>query len=227
MMEPTIGRVVHLYLNGARPKTWNGQNVAQLPAADHFIALVSYVHPRKPEAEHEINVAAFDHFGQPFTVNGIPLVAPDTQMPPNGMPFARWMPYQVSKAARGDHNSESAEPRPCQTAMRVDAIETLVHRLCKRVGPLDAEDRPDADPLAPTAGDLAREELASPPIPANRCVMIERATGQRCNGAGVHYSARVDGWLCERHASPAQAEHTTVSPQLVPEDQPEGEDAPT
>lgn len=194
MMTPTIGRVVHLHLNGARPKTWNGQNVVQLPAADHFVALVCYVHPRKPEGEHEINVAAFDHFGQTFSVNGIALVGPGVQMPANGTPFARWMPYQVQKATRGDHNSESAEPRPV---------------------PL---------PETKTAGELAREELRDPP---RRCVMIEPATGQQCDRMGTVYSRNCSGMICEHHAAQRDAPAGAAAPQLVPNDQPEGEDAPS
>lgn len=92
-MEATIGQPVRLYLNGGEAKTWNGQSVAPFPGADYFAAIIAFAHGRKQTTTDSqyVNVAAWDHFGDSFTVGEIPLVGPDVQMPADGKPFARWI----------------------------------------------------------------------------------------------------------------------------------------
>jgi hypothetical protein len=96
MISPSIGRIVWLYLRG---KT-------QLQAKEQpHAAIVAYVH-----SDTLINVAYFDSNGLHQRAAGVRLLQEGEEAP--GTPFCAWMPYQQEKAKAGDHNSESAEPRP-------------------------------------------------------------------------------------------------------------------
>lgn len=87
MMKPTIGRIVHYQLTERRI----------LPA------IITAVH-----SEECINLQVF---GDPSS--GDPNVIGRTSVV-RGERIGEWdwMAYQKEKAAAGDHNSESAEPRP-------------------------------------------------------------------------------------------------------------------
>ena len=81
-MKPTVGRVV--YYN-------DGPN--------HLASIIT-----KVWSENSVNLVIFGTDGK--SESGIKIT--------NGQRLGQWdwMPYQKEKAAAGDHNSESAEPRP-------------------------------------------------------------------------------------------------------------------
>jgi hypothetical protein len=85
MMQPTVGRVVH----------YRNQSKSDQPCC----ALIVYVWN-----EDLVNLVSFDMFGNPEPHTSVYRGLKDYQW--------EWMPYQKQKAAAGDHNSESAEPRP-------------------------------------------------------------------------------------------------------------------
>lgn len=80
MITPTIGRVVWV----VRPASTNDINQAE-------VGLIAYVW-----SDHCINVAGFDHNGQPFSITSLPLVQEGEPKPEGN--FAAWMPYQVGQA---------------------------------------------------------------------------------------------------------------------------------
>lgn len=84
MMSPTVGRVVHYHKPGHDQP---------------YCALIVYVHN-----ETLVNLVVFDQFGNAEGHTSVYRGQNNYQWD--------WMPYQKAKAAAGDHNSESAEPRP-------------------------------------------------------------------------------------------------------------------
>jgi hypothetical protein len=84
MIKPTIGRVVWVF----RPLHTNDINQAEP-------AFVCYVWN-----DRMINVAGFDHNGQPFALTSLQLVQDDEPKPEGN--FAAWMPYQKAQAAATD-----------------------------------------------------------------------------------------------------------------------------
>lgn len=82
MIVPTVGRVVWV----VRPTDTNDIRQPE-------IGLIAYVH-----SEHYINVAGFDHNGQPFSLTSLPLVQEGEPKPEGN--FAAWMPYQVGQAKK-------------------------------------------------------------------------------------------------------------------------------
>lgn len=86
MMVPTVGRVV--YYN---------QGTGESPKL--LAAIIAWVW-----SETVVNLMVIDPNGVPHGQTSIPYGAGGNQWD--------WMPYQKSKAAAGDHTSESAEPRP-------------------------------------------------------------------------------------------------------------------
>ena len=86
MMSPTVGRVVY-YNQGTKedPKL--------------LASIIAFVW-----SESMVNLMAIDPNGNPVSKTS---VAQGT-----GAGNWDWMPYQKSKAEAGNHNSESAEPRP-------------------------------------------------------------------------------------------------------------------
>ena len=84
MMKPTIGRVVYY-------KDSTG--------AHQSAAIIAYVH-----TDECVNLMVIDQNGNPSGRTNVM----------NGTWAGQWdwMPYQKVKAEAGDHNSESAEPRP-------------------------------------------------------------------------------------------------------------------
>lgn len=91
MMKPTIGRVVYFF-----------GPVSRIDRPE--CALVVYVHD-----EYMVNLAVFDHNGVQRAETSV--YSKEAPVDSNGGRWD-WMPYQKQKAAVGDHNSESAEPRP-------------------------------------------------------------------------------------------------------------------
>lgn len=83
MIQPTIGRVVWVY----RPLASSDINQPE-------VGLVTYVY-----SAHCINVAGFDHIGQPFTLTSLTLVQENEQKPEGN--YAAWMPYQIGQAKKG------------------------------------------------------------------------------------------------------------------------------
>jgi hypothetical protein len=91
IISPTVGRVVWVFRPAHNRKP-------QQPE----VGLVAYVHD-----DHLINVAGFDHYGDPFKLTSLPLVQPDEPKPEGN--FAAWMPYQQGQAAK---HAEPPAPAP-------------------------------------------------------------------------------------------------------------------
>ncbi len=100
VITPTVGRVVYFipaencyafgyYLSKGKP----------------LAALVTEVH-----SDRLVNLAVFDSCGKSFGKTSVTLRQAEDAVP--GGEYCEWMPYQISKAAEGKNNSESAEPRP-------------------------------------------------------------------------------------------------------------------
>ena len=92
MMNPTVGRVV--YFN-------NGTNEEPKLLA----AIIAYVW-----SEINVNLMVIDPNGNPFSKTSIVRASVG-----DSAGKWDWMPYQKQKASEGNHNSESAEPRPERT----------------------------------------------------------------------------------------------------------------
>lgn len=84
MIKPTVGRVVWV----VRPRSTN--DISQPEAG-----LVAYVWN-----DRCINVAGFDHNGEPFRLTSLTLIQ-DEEPKPEGN-FACWMPYQKGQALKND-----------------------------------------------------------------------------------------------------------------------------
>lgn len=80
MIKPTIGRVV-----------WFRE--VQEEAAQPKSALICFVH-----SDTEVNLAVFDHNGNPFSMRKVTLYQGEGPRP-EGI-FAEWMPYQIGQAAK-------------------------------------------------------------------------------------------------------------------------------
>lgn len=91
LITPTIGRVVWFYPE-ATP--------AGHPEDQPFAALVTYVH-----SDRCINVAAFDHNGDPLKYTSVRLLQQGDPKPASGS-YAQWMPYQLGQAKK--HEGVSA-----------------------------------------------------------------------------------------------------------------------
>lgn len=100
-ITPTVGRVVH-FIPKAEKYAFGYAFVAGRPHA----ALVTAVH-----GDRCVNLAAFDANGKTYGFTSVTLRQPEDAVPEYG-DYCEWMPYQTNKAAAGNNNSESAEPRP-------------------------------------------------------------------------------------------------------------------
>lgn len=89
MMKPTVGRVVYFHEHESQPQP--------------YAAIITYVH-----TDMVVNLVIFDANGNPMPRASVPLSSSVSHT----HYVWSWMPYQLAKAAAGDHNSESAEPRP-------------------------------------------------------------------------------------------------------------------
>lgn len=101
MISPTVGRVVWVI----RPRETT--DIEQPEAA-----FVTYVH-----SDRMINVAGFDHNGNPFKMTSLTLVQDDDPKPE--WEFACWMPYQKGQAAK--HEAQEANQRQ-SNAQAVSAL---------------------------------------------------------------------------------------------------------
>lgn len=97
MITPTVGRVV-----------WFHQGTSGIfPGSEGACAaIVAHVW-----GDRMINLCVIDANGNTHARTSVPLVHDGDEKPASGF-CCEWMPYQKQKAAAGDHNSESAEPRP-------------------------------------------------------------------------------------------------------------------
>lgn len=82
IIPPTVGRVVWIR-HADHPES-------EQPEA----GVVAYVH-----SDRCINVAGFDHNGQPFSKTSVTLVQQDDPTPTAGI-YAEWMPYQLGQAKK-------------------------------------------------------------------------------------------------------------------------------
>lgn len=102
MIQPTVGRVVWF-----RPAENDYRVTADVPIANEpLAAIVAKVH-----GDRLVNLCVIDQLGRSHARQNVPLLQDDDAKPDEGC-FCCWMPYQKQKAAAGDGNSESAEPRP-------------------------------------------------------------------------------------------------------------------
>lgn len=85
-IEPTVGRVVLVYLGGERQKATNQPNAG----------IIAFVHP----SGKLVNLTVCDHYGAPFGAMNVPLIQAGDPMPPNNERFCEWMPYQLGQAER-------------------------------------------------------------------------------------------------------------------------------
>ena len=83
MIKPTVGRVV-----------WVSRPYESADPKQPEAGLITYVHD-----DRKVNVAGFDHDGNPYRVVNVPLLQ-DNDRKPEGVPFCVWMPYQKGQAAK-------------------------------------------------------------------------------------------------------------------------------
>lgn len=88
MIKPTIGRIVWYYPPLNEPQGL-GTDTSQ-PLA----AIVCYVRD-----DHNINIAGFSPFGEPFRRTNVYLVQPEDEAQP-GEDYACWMPFQIGAAKK-------------------------------------------------------------------------------------------------------------------------------
>lgn len=96
MITPTVGRVLWFY--------------KCVPGQGHKGPLAAHV--CKVHSEYKVNLMVIDEDGNPRSEKNVFLSQGDDDNSKND--YCAWMPYQQQKAAKGDNNSESAEPRPEQ-----------------------------------------------------------------------------------------------------------------
>jgi hypothetical protein len=97
VIKPTVGRVVWFFPYVGDTFARNGRQ----PLAAMVTAVWS---------DTCVNLAVFDANGVAHGKTSVLLVQPESESP--GAGYCTWMPYQQQKAAAGNNNSESAEPRP-------------------------------------------------------------------------------------------------------------------
>lgn len=95
MIKPTVGRVVWVWPSreDVDGKDTLSIEPVQLRADEPMAGLVTHV-----ENDRLINVALFDHEGNPFSFVDVPLLQDDDLAPE--VTHATWMPYQKGQAAR-------------------------------------------------------------------------------------------------------------------------------
>lgn len=101
MIRPTVGRIVwyHPCASDDFPGAHDTEPLAAIVA--------------RVWSDTCVNLMVIDANGNTHSRTSILLVQDGEHRPDSG--FAEWMPYQKQKAAAGDPNSESAEPRPERT----------------------------------------------------------------------------------------------------------------
>ena len=95
VIEPTIGRRVHFYPNGAQLHSTPYELKSADGTPQPMDAGVVYVWN-----DRMVNLHVSDHIGQVHAVTSVTLRQPDDAAPANGVPFCEWMPYQVSAATK-------------------------------------------------------------------------------------------------------------------------------
>lgn len=94
---PTTGRIVLFH-----PATDIGFGCVETP----FAAIVAYVN-----VDGTINLSAFDHAGNSFGQQNVPLIQDGEDVPTDGSAYAHWMPYQI-KAAEAAANAAGSKVAP-------------------------------------------------------------------------------------------------------------------
>lgn len=103
-IEPTIGRIVWYWPQ----RTENGnlaEGVVVYTENQPFVATICHV----DEGGQTINIAGFDHAGQPFASRAVELVQQGDAVPGRGR-YCEWMPYQVGQAKK--HAGEDMASKP-------------------------------------------------------------------------------------------------------------------
>lgn len=81
MIKPEVGRHVHFY------------NAGWVEGDQPLAAIIAKVHD-----DRNINIAAFDDYGNNFPqAGGVPLIQPEDETPEFG-PYCKWMPFQVQSS---------------------------------------------------------------------------------------------------------------------------------
>jgi hypothetical protein len=108
-IEPTVGRKILFYTNGAAtPHVCGcGPNSADI------------AHVNK---DGTVNLMVIGCFGEPFSAREVRLVQAGETPPESGTPYCRWMPYQIGQAAKteelatklvaGEGTNVAASPPP-------------------------------------------------------------------------------------------------------------------
>lgn len=150
MIKPTIGRVVHY-----RP--------AHLPSTEQpHAAIIAFVH-----SDECVNLAAFDSFGNAYSVTRVRLHQDENTPPPFDSGFASWMPYQLGQAAKTEELESklareqevaraqaAADPRGQLGVMPTrEALQRETEAMRAEVGKIDADiHAADPAPAAPLYG---------------------------------------------------------------------------
>lgn len=86
VITPTAGRMVWF---------WPGRAETDEPVSGRpFAAIVAFVH-----SDRMVNLAVFNHNGQPEWHTSVPLIQEDDKKPELGR-YAEWMPYQIGQARK-------------------------------------------------------------------------------------------------------------------------------
>ncbi len=91
MIAPTIGRMVHVWKNGAY------LDGAIVQVDQPLSGQIVYVH-----TDRMINVAGFDANGDVFRLTSVALMQDGDAKPDGGQPYAEWMPFQKGQAGKTD-----------------------------------------------------------------------------------------------------------------------------
>lgn len=117
MIRPSIGRVLLIQNRDSLPKSSQPEP-----------AFITYVHD-----DRTVNVAGFGAHGTPFAIQSIALLQDDDKAPENkNLPYAEWMPFQKTQAAKEDKLNPPAGESPLSSA--ANAVETDEQKAAKAAG---------------------------------------------------------------------------------------------
>lgn len=111
MIQPTVGRVVWIR-NRLGPEVGDQQPEG---------AMIAYVHGGRA-----INVGGFDHNGSPFALTSLRLRQPEDLPPPDGSPYAEWMPFQQGQTVAASGMAKDIEDLKGQIAALDTRTSSLV-----------------------------------------------------------------------------------------------------
>lgn len=104
-ITPTVGRVVHVYIDGNYALNHEPELAIDTPLAAIIARVIS---------DERVNLTVFNHDGNAFALQAVFLVSGDQV--PSGENYAVWMPYQKGQAAK----TEQLESMLTGSAMGVD-----------------------------------------------------------------------------------------------------------